>query len=129
MFDKNKAIEKTADKKERLNNNIYKQTEIDKTAVHIWKKYATGDSESTLLKYALDNENLKIEDVCSGIKVCNYKEAIKTDDNSWIDEFGAVIRIYREMSDSVLSNIDNKSIAQISLLPFARYIQKRIAAL
>lgn len=129
MLDRIKAIEKTVNRNGRLNKDIYKQTEIDQIAVHIWKEYATGHSESTLLECALDNENLNLQNVCSGIKVCDFNEAIKANENSWIDEFESVIKVYEETKDSILSYINNKTIAQISLLPFIKYTRNRIVAL
>ena len=105
MINKTSIIEKTVSLASRTNKSLYKRTEIDDLAVRIWEKYATGDSEASLLEQSLYNEGITIEDIASKIQVLNVSDSCRDPENLWISSLDEDTQMLRKELCSLILHI------------------------
>ena len=129
MINKTSIIEKTVSFASRANKSLYKHAEIDDLAVRIWEKYATGDSEASLLEQSLYNEGITIEDIASKIQVLNVSDSCRDPENLWISSLDVIIERYSAAAKRTLQFDTTYSVARVCLLPFLRYYEEKIEAL
>lgn len=126
MINKTFIIGKTISGSERRNASIYKRTTIDDFAVRIWEKYATGGTTASLLEQSLENEGITLDDACSNVEVCNLQLASESENNLWIRDVEAIIKIYHKCDENFFQSLKERTIIQACLLPFVEYVKERI---
>ena len=125
MLNITSIIEKTINRTEKQDSNLYLQTKKDELAIQIWRKYATGNSSSSLLEHVLKNEGLSFDEVTSKVKIKELEVAIHSKENLWVYDIQAIMERYHQTDKTVLLNSSEMSITQICLLPFIEYMQEK----
>lgn len=126
MLDKNAIISHTVHGRENRSSGVYRRLGTDQRACEIRKRYATGNSEPQLLTQSLANDGVSLEDVASVLQVVNLEAALKREENHWIADLEAIVRMYRSVPVSDRLSPSSQSVGAICLAPFVAYLLQRL---
>lgn len=107
-------IEATASQSSRCRPDFFNSTEVDKTAVALWEKYASGNTGGDALDQAIQLRSLTKEKLYSRFSfvtlITDEEKLLRNPDFFWINDLLTVLQLYRTSLYEVVSENDPDTI-------------------